>query len=174
VASILSAAEPHPLTCVILALVVASLQGVFQNFSKPVLCAFSDEDTVMAGGEAIWHELCPGTTHPGVEHVTINGVGHFLQDGGAVQLTDAILKFIAATPLDTIALLRATPTQSDAAKAVREAAFAAATERAVAHGDVGISTPSDGGKSFVAETPEGRDAYQPTGTIVAAERAQGI
>ena len=51
---------------------------------------------------------------------------------------------------------------------------AAATERAVAHGDVGISTPSDGGKSFIAETPEGREAYQPTGTIAAAEKAQGI
>ena len=128
----------------------------------------------MAGGEAIWHELCPGTKHPGVEHVTINGVGHFLQDGGAVQLTEAILKFIAATPLDKIAPLRATPRQSDAAKSARETAFAAATERAVAHGDVGISTPSDGGKSCIAETPEGRDAYQPTSTFVAAEQAQGI
>jgi hypothetical protein len=138
------------------------------------MCAFSDEDTVMAGGEAIWHELCPGTKHSGVEHITVNGVGHFLQDGGAEQLTAAIIKLIAATPLHTIGALKASPVQSDAAKAAREAAFAAATERAVAHGDVGISTPSDGGKSFIAETPEGREAYQPTGTIAAAEKAQGI
>ena len=111
----------------------------------------------MAGGEAIWHELCPGTKYPGVEHVTINGVGHFLQDGGADQLTAAILKFVDATPLGTIGPLKASPAQSDAAKEAREAAFAAATQRAVAHGDVGISTPSDGGKSFIAETPEGRE-----------------
>ena len=68
------------------------------------------------GGEAIWHELCPGTKYPGVEHETIKGVGHFLQDGGAEQLTGAILKFIDATPLDTISPLKATPVQSDAAK----------------------------------------------------------
>ena len=44
--------------------------------------------------------------------------------------------------------------------AAKEAAEAAATERAVAHGDVEISTPSDGGVSFIGSTPEDRRPYQ--------------
>ena len=138
----------------------AAAWGVFQTFTKPVMCAFSDEDTVMAGGEAIWLTHCPGTKHPGVEHVTINGVGHFLQDGGAEQLSDAILRLIAATPPATIEHLQASPVGGAAANEAKAAAEAAATERAVAHGDVGISTPSDGGVSYITTTPDGRKAYQ--------------
>lgn len=41
-------------------------------------------------------------------------------------------------------------------------AEAEAMQRAVAHGDVGISTPAaDGGESFIAATPNGRAPYQP-------------
>ena len=138
----------------------AAAWGVFQKFTKPVLLAFSDEDTVMAGGDAIWLEHCPGTKHPGVEHVTINGVGHFLQDGGAEQLLEAIAALISATPSASIEPLCAGPLGGEAAIAAKAAAEAAATERAVAHGDVGISTPSDGGVSFIAPTPEGRTPYQ--------------
>ena len=114
----------------------------------------------MAGGDAIWLEHCPGTKHPGVEHVTINGVGHFLQDGGAEQLLGAIVALISATPSASIEPLCARPAGGEAAIAAKAAAEAAATERAVAHGDVGISTPSDGGVSFIAPTPKGRTAYQ--------------
>ena len=138
----------------------AAAWGVLQKFTKPVLLAFSDEDTVMAGGDAIWLEHCPGTKHPGVEHVTINGVGHFLQDGGAEQLVGAIAALISATPPASIEPLRAGPVGGVAAIATKAVAEAAATERAVAHGDVGISTPSDGGASFIAPTQEGRTAYQ--------------
>jgi haloalkane dehalogenase len=90
----------------------AAAWGVFQKFTKPVLLAFSDEDTVMAGGDAIWLEHCPGTKHPGVEHVTINGVGHFLQDGGAEQLLGAIAALISTTPPASIEPLRAGPPDS--------------------------------------------------------------
>ena len=138
----------------------AAAWSVFQKFTKPVLLAFSDEDTVMAGGDAIWLEHCPGTKHPGVEHVTINGVGHFLQDGGAEQLLEAIVDLISVTPSASIEPLCAGPVGGEAAIVAKAAAEAAATERAVAHGDVGISTPSDGGVSFIAPTPEGRTAYQ--------------
>jgi len=138
----------------------AAAWGVFQKFTKPVLLAFSDEDTVMAGGDAIWLEHCPGTRHPGVEHVTINGVGHFLQDGGAEELLEAIAGLINATPPASIAPLRAGPPGGEAAVAAKASEEAAATERAVAHGDVGVSTPSDGGVSFIAPTPEGRTPYQ--------------
>mgnify|MGYP001431432808 CR=1 FL=1 len=96
----------------------------------------------------------------GVEHVTINGVGHFLQDGGAEQLLGAIAALISTTPPASIEPLRAGPLGGEAAIAAKAVAEAAATERAVAHGDVGISTPSDGGVSFIAPTPEGRTPYQ--------------
>jgi len=138
----------------------AAAWAVFQKFTKPVLLAFSDKDTVMAGGDAIWLEHCPGTMHPGVQHVTINGVGHFLQDGGAEQLCEAITALIRATPPASIEPLRASPPGGEAAITAKAAAEATATERAVAHGDVGISTPSDGGASFIAPTPEGRKPYQ--------------
>ncbi|MEM7536386.1 MAG: haloalkane dehalogenase [Chloroflexota bacterium] len=138
----------------------AAAWAVFQRFTKPVLLAFSDEDTVMAGGDAIWLKHCPGTKHPGVEHVTINGVGHFLQDGGAEQLVAAITNLINATPPASIEPLRAGPPGGEAAIAAKAAAEAVASERAVAHGDVGISSPTDGGASFIAPTPEGRTPYQ--------------
>jgi haloalkane dehalogenase len=138
----------------------AAAWGVFQKFTKPVLLAFSDEDTVMAGADEIWKKHCPGTKHPGVEHVTIKGVGHFLQDGGAEQLVEAIVSLITTTPPESIKSLRASPAGDEATIAAKAAAEATATKRAVAHGDVGISTPSDGGVSFIAPTPEGRAPYQ--------------
>ena len=138
----------------------AAAWSVFQQFTKPVLLAFSDEDTVMAGGDAIWLEHCPGTKHPGVAHVTINGTGHFLQDGGAEQLVRAIAALIDATPPASIDPLRAGPPSGEAAINAKAAAEAAASARAVAHGDIGISTPSDEGASFISPTPEGRTPYQ--------------
>jgi hypothetical protein len=50
----------------------AAAWAVLASFSKPVLMAFSDEDTVMAGGEAIWLERCPGTRHPGVRTLSVS------------------------------------------------------------------------------------------------------
>ena len=138
----------------------ASAWAVFQKFTKPVLLAFSDEDTVMAGGDAIWKDQCPGTKHPGVNHVTIKGVGHFLQDGGADQLVDAITSLIKSTPVSSIEPLSARPFANKDAIYAKIAAETAATERAVKHGDVGISTPSDGGVSFISPTPEDFSPYQ--------------
>jgi haloalkane dehalogenase len=138
----------------------AAAWSVFQKFTKPVLLAFSDEDTVMAGGDAIWREHCPGTKHPGVEHVTINGVGHFLQDGGAKQLVEAISSLINATPSTSIEPLGTGPPADKTAITAKIAAEVAASERAVAHGDIGISTPSDGGDSFIERTPEEQTPYQ--------------
>jgi haloalkane dehalogenase len=70
--------------------------AVFAAWEKPVLLAFSDEDNVMLGCDRVWMEHCPGTA--GQPHVTIKGCGHFLQDGGADQLTDAVVAFISHNP----------------------------------------------------------------------------
>ena len=133
--------------------------SVFQKFTKPVLLAFSDEDTVMAGGDAIWLAHCPGTKHKGVEHVTINGVGHFLQDGGSEQMVKAIDNFITATPSASIKPICAYPTSEESALIKKNDAEIAANLLALAHGDIGISTPSDGGISYIDTTPNGRKPY---------------
>ena len=134
--------------------------AVFQKFTKPVLLAFSDEDTVMAGADAIWLKHCPGTKHPGIKHVTIKGVGHFLQDGGADQLVDAIKNLIKSTPPLSIVSIRALPLGGKQDMLAKEKAEIKATSLAVKHGDKGISSPSDGGVSFIGETPVGRKPYQ--------------
>jgi haloalkane dehalogenase len=112
--------------------------AVFEKWTKPVLLAFSDEDTVMAGGDAIWKRHCPGTRHEGVRHVTIKGVGHFLQDGGAEQLVEAITGFIRNTPPSTILDIAAkrdvTAAELDDIQGAKTAAERAATAKADAHG----------------------------------------
>mgnify|MGYP005722290899 FL=1 len=138
----------------------AAAWAVFQKYTKPVLLAFSDEDTVMAGADAIWHKHCPGTKFPGVKHTTIKGVGHFVQDGGADQLVTAINDLINSTPLSSIKPIKAFPVGGKAAILEKEKAELNATALAVKHGDKGISTPSDGGISFIEETPIGRKPYQ--------------
>lgn len=65
---------------------------VLQRFDKPVLTAFSDSDPVTAGGEKRFQKTVPGAA--GVQHATITGAGHFLQEDQPQQLSDAILRFI--------------------------------------------------------------------------------
>ena len=138
----------------------AAAWAVFQKFTKPVLLAFSDEDTVMAGADAIWLKHCPGTKYPGIKHVTIKGVGHFLQDGGADQLVDAINNLIKSTPPSVIKPIRAIPTGDREIILAKEKAEKKASYLAEEHGDKGISTLSDGGTSFIGETPVGRKPYE--------------
>ena len=69
---------------------------VFKAWRKPVLTAFSDSDNVMVGGDQVWLDNCPGCA--GQPHVTIKGCGHFLQDGGADQLTAALVEFVQKNP----------------------------------------------------------------------------
>ena len=80
----------------------AAAWAAYKQWRKPVLLAFSDLDTVMAGGDRVWLEHCPGCRYPGVEHVTVRGVGHFCQDGGAQQVVEALLGLIDATPAEDI------------------------------------------------------------------------
>ncbi|MEL7129048.1 MAG: haloalkane dehalogenase [Pseudomonadota bacterium] len=68
---------------------------VLESFDRPVLTAFSDGDPVTRGGEAIFQEHVPGANT--VEHVTIEGAGHFLQEDAPEALSKAIIGFIANT-----------------------------------------------------------------------------
>mmetsp|Transcript_1397 Transcript_1397/g.2151 ORF Transcript_1397/g.2151 Transcript_1397/m.2151 type:complete len:296 (+) Transcript_1397:178-1065(+) len=69
-----------------------AMWNVYENWTKPVLLAFSDGDPVLGGAGYIWEKKCPGCK--GQPHVTLKGAGHFSQDGGGNQLTKAVINFI--------------------------------------------------------------------------------
>ncbi|HVX23567.1 MAG TPA: haloalkane dehalogenase [Acidimicrobiales bacterium] len=66
------------------------------TFDKPFLCAFSDGDPITRGADRRFRDEVPGAA--GVDHVTITGGGHFLQEDKGPELADTIVAFIAATP----------------------------------------------------------------------------
>jgi haloalkane dehalogenase len=65
------------------------------RFEKPFLTAFSDQDPVTRGGDAVMRERIPGTRDQA--HVTVAGGGHFLQEDCAEELVRVVTGFIAAT-----------------------------------------------------------------------------
>lgn len=69
----------------------------FEQWQKPLLTAFSDNDPVTAGGWKRFQESVPGAR--GQAHVTITGAGHFLQEDAPVAFADAIIGFCRANPL---------------------------------------------------------------------------
>ncbi len=72
---------------------------VLSEFTKPVLCAFSDQDAVTKGGDKPFRERIPGAQ--GQPHTTIVGGGHFLQEDRGPELANVILEFINANPTAT-------------------------------------------------------------------------
>ena len=68
---------------------------VLERFDRPVLCAFSDEDAITRGGDAVFHRKVPGTA--GQPHVTIEGANHFLQEDKGPELAQVIVDFIAGS-----------------------------------------------------------------------------
>jgi haloalkane dehalogenase len=65
--------------------------AVLEKWEKPFLCAFSDNDPVTAGAEEILRQRIPGTR--GQPHQTIQGGGHFLQEGRGEQLARIVVDF---------------------------------------------------------------------------------
>ena len=65
---------------------------VFEAWEKPFLCAFSDNDPVTAGADKILQARIPGTK--GQPHKTIQGGGHFLQEGRGEELAQIIVDFV--------------------------------------------------------------------------------
>jgi|TARA_B110000263_G_scaffold81190_1_gene71013 haloalkane dehalogenase len=68
--------------------------AVFEKWEKPFLTAFVDNDPVSAGGDARFREQIPGAS--GQPHQTIQGGGHFLQEGRADVLSQIIADFMKA------------------------------------------------------------------------------
>jgi haloalkane dehalogenase len=67
--------------------------GVFKEWQKPFLTAFSNRDPITRGGEKRWQESVPGAQ--GQEHTIIRNAGHFLQDDKGEELADVLVQFIA-------------------------------------------------------------------------------
>lgn len=68
---------------------------VLEQFTRPWLCAFSDQDAVTKGGEGPFMRRIPGAQ--GQPHTTIEGGGHFLQEDKGPELAEVILRFVDAT-----------------------------------------------------------------------------
>ena len=68
---------------------------VLEKWEKPFLTAFSDSDAITRGADRRLREKIPGTR--GVEHVTITGGGHFLQEDKGPELAEAVVRFAIAT-----------------------------------------------------------------------------
>lgn len=64
---------------------------VLEQFTKPFLCAFSDQDPITAGGDRAFLSRVPGTT--GQPHVTVHG-SHFLQEDCGPELAKVLVDWI--------------------------------------------------------------------------------
>jgi haloalkane dehalogenase len=72
---------------------------VLGAWSKPFLCAFSDEDPITRGADRAFQQRVPGTK--GMPHTTIAGGGHFLQEDRGEELAKVVVDFINATAADS-------------------------------------------------------------------------
>jgi haloalkane dehalogenase len=68
---------------------------VLAALDKPFLTAFSDSDPVTAGMEKVLQERVAGAK--AVEHVTIRGAGHFLQEDKGPEVAQAVIDFVRST-----------------------------------------------------------------------------
>lgn len=68
---------------------------VFSRWTKPFLTAFSDGDPITRGADEHMRTAIPGAR--GVEHVTIEGGGHFLQEDKGPELAEVVVRFARTT-----------------------------------------------------------------------------
>lgn len=68
---------------------------VLEQFDKPVLTAFGEDDKIMAGVDRVFQARIPGAK--GQPHVRLERAGHFLQEDVGPELADLTVRFIAAT-----------------------------------------------------------------------------
>lgn len=68
---------------------------VLRQWDKPFLCAFSDGDPITGPMAPVLRASIPGAA--GLDHPTIEGAGHFLQEDAGVRLGEEIAKFVRQT-----------------------------------------------------------------------------
>ena len=67
---------------------------VFERWTKPFICCFSDSDPVTAGGDRPFLAKVPGAQ--GQPHVTVANAHHFFQEDAAPQLARIVIDAVAA------------------------------------------------------------------------------
>ncbi|MEM6709659.1 MAG: haloalkane dehalogenase [Pseudomonadota bacterium] len=67
----------------------------YDQFDKPLLCAFADDDPVTKGGDAEFIARVPGAKDQ--PHTTIQGGGHFLQENRPAEVVKTIVDFYRST-----------------------------------------------------------------------------
>jgi haloalkane dehalogenase len=65
---------------------------VLRTFDRPWLTAFSDQDAITRGGDALFQRDVPGCK--GQPHTTISGGGHFLQEDRGEELGRVVAAFV--------------------------------------------------------------------------------
>ncbi|HZT65032.1 MAG TPA: haloalkane dehalogenase [Acidimicrobiales bacterium] len=68
---------------------------VLAQFDRPFLTAFSDGDPVTRGGEAVFQRVVPGARE--MDHVTVEGAGHFLQEDKGPELARVVVDLVRRT-----------------------------------------------------------------------------
>ena len=63
--------------------------------TRPLLCAFSDQDPITKGADRYFLERVPGAA--GQPHTTIEGGGHFLQEDRGPELAAVVDEFVRTT-----------------------------------------------------------------------------
>jgi haloalkane dehalogenase len=67
---------------------------VFEQWTKPFICCFSDSDPVTKGGDKPFLAKIPGAQ--GQPHVTVEHAHHFFQEDAAPQLAQIVIDAVAA------------------------------------------------------------------------------
>ena len=65
---------------------------VFEDWQKPFLTTFSNRDPVTRGLDKVWQDRVPGAR--GIEHMTIENAGHFLQEDKGAELAAILVSFV--------------------------------------------------------------------------------
>jgi haloalkane dehalogenase len=65
-------------------------------YAKPFLTSFSDDDPVTAGTDKLLQARIAGAK--GIDHVTIEGGGHFLQESKGPEVAKAMIDFMLRYP----------------------------------------------------------------------------
>jgi len=64
----------------------------YAKWDKPLITAFGDKDTLMAGRDEVWQTKVPGAK--GQEHTLIKDGAHFIQEDKPEELVELLLEFI--------------------------------------------------------------------------------
>jgi haloalkane dehalogenase len=68
---------------------------VLRGWTKPFLCAFSDQDPITRGADKVLRAEIPGCE--GQPHAVISGGGHFLQEDRGEHLAGVVVDFVRTT-----------------------------------------------------------------------------